>query len=100
MDGSNIEDTYSTVDPAGSNECPASEWYAIRDYLSVVGSRYVENAAGRPISPETCLVRGQNSARDLSSGKLSKASDGDWVLSSAYTEQAVVSDTLSIASIL
>ncbi|KAL9038407.1 MAG: hypothetical protein Q9180_003156 [Flavoplaca navasiana] len=84
------------ADTGGSDACPASEWYAIRDWLSaMVGSPYRVSQ-----QLESCLVHGQSSARDLTGGRDRVASIAGQVMSAAFVNQAVVADALSTTSVL
>ena len=83
------------ADMGGSDACPASEWYAVRDWLSAIGPHYPESPNRFPRQLESCLVHGQTSARDLTGGRNGVASIAGQVMSVAFLHHAVVADALS-----
>ena len=104
IDGSTIPSGCSVVGAEASNPCPASEWYAVRDWLSALmndppisfSRRY--DVGGDPLL--ACLVHGQNSARNL----LNTEDPGGYVQgvlpTFATTQQAVIADALTQAGVL
>lgn len=100
VDGSDISEACSIVGAAASNACPASEWYALRDYLSAMGSQYSAPREVYVLALESCLIHGQNSASNLISGRYEADDTAAPFTSSAVTQQAVVSDALSAAGSL
>ncbi|KAL8707031.1 MAG: hypothetical protein Q9225_007869 [Loekoesia sp. 1 TL-2023] len=81
-----------------SNACPASEWYAIRDWLSAqkhIPPQPYQRRFRQANNLESCLIHGQNSARWLDFG----ANTGGYFPGPppefATTQQAVVADALS-----
>lgn len=95
MDGSIIPETCSTMGLDGSNACPASEWYAIRDHLSALGPHYPASPNRFTLTLGSCPVHGQRSARELSSGAVPRHEFFGQITIIALSQQAVVSDALS-----
>ena len=87
-----------------SNPCPASEWYAVRDWLSALINDPPRSFSKRYQVGEdpllACLVHGQNSARNL----LNTQDAGGYVQgvlpAFATTQQAVIADALTQAGVL
>lgn len=85
-----------------SNVCPASEWYALRDYLTARASTPPQSYQSRfkfGYSPETALLHGQSSTRNIYIGHSLKDSGGP-ILQAATTQHAVVADALTAAGSL
>lgn len=92
MDEKSIPRTCLVIGAEASNSCPASEWYSIRDYLSVQSKRRPMAQDAYP--PESCQVHGQSSARNLYAGQ-SQTGGRSLFMHSATTQQAVVADALT-----
>ncbi|KAL9597630.1 MAG: hypothetical protein Q9219_005013 [cf. Caloplaca sp. 3 TL-2023] len=101
VDGTIVPDECSTVGVEASNLCPASEWYALRDWLSALRHTppepYIDKygVCGSPLS--ICQVHGRNSARNL---KWSSGVSGATYVDYATTQQAVIADALTDTSAL
>ncbi|KAL9591419.1 MAG: hypothetical protein Q9179_007742 [Wetmoreana sp. 5 TL-2023] len=97
IDGSSVPQACSRLVTDASNACPASEWYAIRDWMSetrqspsvLYAERY--NAAQ---SPYSCLIHGRNSPRQLESETTAVRTFDGPRITAASTQQAVVADAL------
>ena len=95
VDGSDISEACSTVGTSPSSACPASEWYALRDYFFAQEVQYSVSREQRVMSLESCLIHGQISARNLIRGTPSVYGTNTQLVKAAMTPQAVVSDALS-----
>lgn len=95
VDGSDIPEACSTVGTTPSSGCPASEWYALRDYLFAIEVHFSTSPAHYTLAPESCLIHGQISARNILSGRSPLNGTKTQLISAALTQQAVVSDALS-----
>ena len=98
VDGSVISEACSTVGTTPSSGCPASEWYALRDYLFATEVQY--STSPYTLALESCLIHGQISARNLFGGRYLANDTKTLLISSALTQQAVVSDALSVTGSL
>lgn len=100
VDGSDISEACSNVGTTPSSACPASEWYALRDYLFASEVQYSTSREHHAIALESCLIHGQISARNLFGGTYLVNGTKTQLVRTALTQQAVVSDALSATGLL
>ncbi|KAL8732573.1 MAG: hypothetical protein Q9181_003904 [Wetmoreana brouardii] len=97
INGLSVSQACSRLATGVSNACPASEWYAIRDWLSatrhtpsVLYAERYHNAE----SPFSCLLHGRNSPRQLQHGIVQRGLQSHPRTALATTQQAVITDAL------
>lgn len=94
----------STVGAEASNSCPASEWYAIRDWFSALNQTPPYSYAKKydlgadPLL--SCPVHGQYSARNLLWSERPYSAGSAPLPGYATTQQAVIGDALTDAGVL
>ncbi|KAL8981520.1 MAG: hypothetical protein Q9177_005542, partial [Variospora cf. flavescens] len=97
IDGTTVPEACAVVGFEASNVCPASEWYAIRDFLRT-GWGSLQLRYSR-MSPEIALLHGRSSTRNIYVGASSGRGAGPEQLKyAATTQQAVVADALTDAA--
>ncbi|KAL8842272.1 MAG: hypothetical protein Q9170_000598 [Blastenia crenularia] len=98
IDGKSIPLECSIVGEEFSNVCPASEWYAIRDWLSTQTQSPPPSYLHRyrqVDSLDSCLIHGVDSNRELNYGSYSGSALLGPPPNAATTQQAVIADALS-----
>ncbi|KAL8835187.1 MAG: hypothetical protein Q9170_003433 [Blastenia crenularia] len=98
IDGTSIPQACLKIGEEASNMCPASEWYAIRDWMSDLKNAVppsVEDRVKSIMVPDGLFVHGQNSARNIQTGVVANELAQP---RSATTVQAVVADALTQAT--
>ncbi|KAL8754912.1 MAG: hypothetical protein Q9184_004957 [Pyrenodesmia sp. 2 TL-2023] len=102
IDGTNIPETCSTVGLEASNVCPASEWYAVRDWLAVgtqMPSPSYQDRFRSGHASEIALLHGQSSTRNIYLGNALTDRRGP-MPQVATTPQAVIADALTATASL